>query len=86
MNDHLALMSLRSRSHVKTSMVLTRADQLFIHNYIRSYIYIYIYIYIYDIYVIVIKGNNKEFSKLNLYEIYQIFQKLNKAEYSKKFI
>ena len=29
-------MSLRSRSHVKASMVLTRADHLFIHNYIRS--------------------------------------------------
>ena len=29
-------MSLRSRSHVKASVVLTRADQLFIHDYIRS--------------------------------------------------
>ena len=29
-------MSLRSRSHVKASMVLTRAGHLFIHNYIRS--------------------------------------------------
>ena len=29
-------MSLRSRSHVKASMVLTRAVHLFIHNYIRS--------------------------------------------------
>ena len=28
--------SLRSRSHVKASMVLTRADHLCIHNYIRS--------------------------------------------------
>ena len=28
-------MSLRSRYHVKASMVLTRADHLFIHNYIR---------------------------------------------------
>ena len=34
--NHMALMSLRSRSHVKASMVLTRADHLFIHNYIRS--------------------------------------------------
>ena len=33
---YMALMSLRSRSHVKASMVLTRADHLFIHNYIRS--------------------------------------------------
>ena len=32
----MALMSLRSRSRVKASMVLTRADHLFIHNYIRS--------------------------------------------------
>ena len=32
----MALMSLRSRSHVKAYMVLTRADHLFIHNYIRS--------------------------------------------------
>ena len=32
----MALMSLRSRSHVKASMVLTRADHLFIHNNIRS--------------------------------------------------
>ena len=30
------IMSLRGRSHVKASMVLTRADHLFIHNYIRS--------------------------------------------------
>ena len=28
-------MSLRSRSRVKASMVLTRPDHLFIHNYIR---------------------------------------------------
>ena len=34
-ND-MALISLRNRSHVKESMVLTRADHLFIHNYIRS--------------------------------------------------
>ena len=32
----MALMSLRSRSRVKASMVLTKADHLFIHNYIRS--------------------------------------------------
>ena len=32
----MALMSLRSGSHVKTSMVLTRGDHLCIHNYIRS--------------------------------------------------
>ena len=32
----MAIMSLRSRSHVKASMVITRADHLFIHNYIRS--------------------------------------------------
>ena len=30
------IMSLRSHSRVKASMVLTRADHLFIHNYIRS--------------------------------------------------
>ena len=35
-------MSLRSRSHVKASMVLTRANHLFIHNYIRSLINFYI--------------------------------------------
>ena len=29
-------MSLRSRSRVKAYMVLTIADHLFIHNYIRS--------------------------------------------------
>ena len=29
-------MSLRSRYHVKASMVLTKADNLCIHNYIRS--------------------------------------------------
>ena len=33
---HMALMSLQSRSHVKTYMVLTRADHLFIHNYTGS--------------------------------------------------
>ena len=32
--NHMAQMSLRSRSHVNASMVLTRADYLFIHNYI----------------------------------------------------
>ena len=36
-ND-MALMSLRSRSHVNVSMVLTRADHLFIRNYIRSHL------------------------------------------------
>ena len=32
----MAIMLLRSRSHVKASMVLTRADLLFIHNNVRS--------------------------------------------------
>ena len=32
----MALISLRSRSRVKASMVLTKADHLCIHNYIRS--------------------------------------------------
>ena len=32
----MAIMSLRSRSRVNASMVLTRADHLCIHNYIRS--------------------------------------------------
>ena len=32
----MALMSLRSRSRVKASVVLTRADHLCIHIYIRS--------------------------------------------------
>ena len=32
----MALMYLRIRSHFKASMILTRADHLFIHNYIRS--------------------------------------------------
>ena len=32
----MALMSLRIRSRVKESMVLTIADHLFIHNYISS--------------------------------------------------
>ena len=36
----MALMSFRSRSHDKVSMVLTRADHLLIHNYIILYIYI----------------------------------------------
>ena len=34
--NHIALMSLQSLSHVYASMVLTMADHLFIHNYIRS--------------------------------------------------
>ena len=34
--NHMALMSLRSRSHVNASVVLTRADHLFIHNYRKS--------------------------------------------------
>ena len=36
--SHMALMSLRIRSHVKVSMVLMRIDDLFIHNFIRSLI------------------------------------------------
>ena len=36
--NHLALMSIRSRSRVKEYMILTRADTLFINNYIRSLI------------------------------------------------
>ena len=36
--NNMALMSLRSRSHIKASMVLTRADYLFINNYVRSLI------------------------------------------------
>ena len=32
----MALMFLRSRSHVKASMILMRADDLCIHNYIIS--------------------------------------------------
>ena len=39
--NHTDLMSLRCRSHIKGSIVLIRADYLFIQN-----IYIYIYIYI----------------------------------------
>ena len=34
--NHMAQISLRSRSRVKASTVLNRADYLFIHNYIRS--------------------------------------------------
>ena len=34
--NHMAFMYLRSRSHVKASVVLTKADHLFIHNYITS--------------------------------------------------
>ena len=36
----MALMSIQSRSHVKASMVLTKADHLFIHNYIKSRLHI----------------------------------------------
>ena len=32
----MALMSLKRRYHVNAYMVLTRADHLFIHNYLRS--------------------------------------------------
>ena len=35
-HNKMAPMSLRSRSRVKASMVLTRADNYCIHNYIRS--------------------------------------------------
>ena len=34
--NHMAIISLRNRSRVKASVVITRADHLFIHNYIRS--------------------------------------------------
>ena len=37
--NHMTLLSLRSRSHVRASMALTRAGYLFIHNYIRSHIH-----------------------------------------------
>ena len=37
----MALMSLRSRSHVKASMVLTRADHLFTQLYTITLIYMY---------------------------------------------
>ena len=33
--NHMDLMSLRSRTHVNASMILTRADHLFIYNHIR---------------------------------------------------
>ena len=35
--NHIALISLRSRSHFNTSMVLITADHLCIHNYIYIY-------------------------------------------------
>ena len=34
--NHRVIMSLRISSHIKAFVVLTRADHLFIHNYIRS--------------------------------------------------
>ena len=34
----MALMSLRSHSRVKAYMVLTKVANLFIHNYIRSFL------------------------------------------------
>ena len=34
--NHTALMSLRSRYNVKVSTILTRDDNLFIHNYLYS--------------------------------------------------
>ena len=34
--NHITLISLRSRSRVKASMVLTNAGHLCMHNYIRS--------------------------------------------------
>ena len=34
--NHMALMSIRSRSHVNSSMVFTRTYHLSIYNYIRS--------------------------------------------------
>ena len=37
--NHMALMSLRSRSHVNSSTVLTRANNLFIHYYYKYYNY-----------------------------------------------
>ena len=45
----MALMCIRSRSHVRVSEVLTRVVQLYI--YTHTYIYIYIYIYIYTHYI-----------------------------------
>ena len=42
--NHMDLISLRIHSHDKASMVLTRADHLCIHNYIRSLLNINIYL------------------------------------------
>ena len=36
--NHMTLISLRSRSHVKEYIVLMRADHLCIYNYIRSFL------------------------------------------------
>ena len=57
--NHMDLMYFQICSHIRASIVLTRADHLFINNYIRLLlniilrpifmIYIYIYIYIYMI-------------------------------------
>ena len=38
----MALMSFLSRSHIQASMVLTRADHLFIPDYIRQLLHIII--------------------------------------------
>ena len=35
--NHMALIPLRSRSHIKASMALTKANNLLLHNYIRSH-------------------------------------------------
>ena len=42
--NHMALMSLQIRSHIKVSTVLTRSDHLFIHMYMYN-LFIYMYVY-----------------------------------------
>ena len=49
----MALMYLQSPSHVKASMVLTRADHLFIHHYIRSLLNIML------ILILMVRGMNQ---------------------------
>ena len=43
--NQMARMPFRIRSHVKESMVLTRAEHLFIHHYIRLLLNIIVWIY-----------------------------------------
>ena len=67
----MAIMSLRSRSRVKASMVLTRADHLFIHNYVFIML-LYISMYMYTMNAIPMNANPMNANPIKYHELWLI--------------